>query len=117
MKNKASDALLVSFERAARTPRAGRYVLRLYVTGMTTRGTRAIENVRAICDEHLDGRYELQIVDLYRQPALARDEQIIAVPTLVKQEPPPRRRVIGDMSHPDRVLAGLDLDPRPQAHT
>lgn len=86
-----------------------RYVLRLYVTGMTARATRAIQNVREICDEHLAGRYDLEVIDVYRQPALARDEQIIASPTLVKKLPLPLRRIIGDMTHRDRVLLGLDL--------
>jgi circadian clock protein KaiB len=85
------------------------YVLRLYVTGMTARAGRAIENVRAICDEHLKGRYDLEVIDVYQQPVLARDKQIIAAPTLIKELPLPLRRIIGDMSNRDRVLAGLDL--------
>jgi len=98
-------------KRAARTALTQRYVLRLYVTGMTTRATRAIENVRAICEEHLAGRYDLEIIDLYLQPVLAKNEQIIAAPTLVKKLPLPLRRIIGDMSQRDRVLLGLDLIP------
>lgn len=90
-----------------------RYVLRLYVTGMTSRSARAIENVRAVCQKHLDGRYELQVIDVYQQPALAVSEQIVAVPTLVKELPPPLRRLIGDMSDESRVLIGLDMVPRP----
>jgi len=86
-----------------------RYVLRLYVTGMTARATRAIRNVREICDECLEGGYDLEVVDVYQQPALARDEQIVAVPTLVRELPLPLRRIIGDMSQRDRVLLGLDL--------
>ena len=86
-----------------------RYNLRLYVTGMTTRATRAICNVREICEEHLQGRYDLEVVDLYQQPILARDEQIVAAPTLVKKLPLPLRRIVGDMSQRDRVLLGLDL--------
>jgi circadian clock protein KaiB len=88
---------------------SNRYVLRLYVAGMTARATRAITNVRAICDEHLQGRYDLEVIDVYQQPILARDEQIIAAPTLIKRSPLPLRRIIGDMSHRDRVLIGLDL--------
>jgi circadian clock protein KaiB len=88
-----------------------RYVLRLYVTGMTPRSTRAVENVRAICEQHLHGRYELEIVDIYQQPTLARGEQIIAAPTLIKKLPLPLRRVIGDLSSTDRVLLGLDIRP------
>jgi circadian clock protein KaiB len=112
MKAKPGNGLKATFERAGRTSRTERYVLRLYITGMTSRATRAIENVRAICDEHLNGRYDLQVVDVYQQPALAKDEQIIAAPTLIKRLPLPLRRIIGDMSQRDRVLMGLDL-PRP----
>ena len=90
----------------------GKYVLRLYITGMTARSAHAIENVRAICEEHLHGMYELEVVDLYQQPVLAKGEQIIAAPTLIKRLPLPLRRVIGDMSNTDRVLIGLDLRPR-----
>lgn len=86
-----------------------RYVLRLFVTGLTARSARAIRNVREICDEHLEGRYDLEVVDLYQQPVLAREEQVIAAPTLVKKLPLPTRRIIGDLSERDRVLAGLGL--------
>jgi circadian clock protein KaiB len=96
-------------EGVAGTTGSEPYVLRLYVTGMTPRAGRAIENVRAICDEHLEGRYDLEVIDVYQQPVLARDNQIIAAPTLIKEAPLPLRRIIGDMSNRDRVLAGLDL--------
>jgi len=89
------------------------YVLRLYVTGMTTRSTQAIANIKAICEEHLEGRYDLEVIDIYQHPQLAADEQIIAAPTLVKQLPEPLRRFIGDLSDRERVLLGLDLRPRP----
>lgn len=82
---------------------------------MTARSARAIENVRVICDEHLDGRYDLEVVDIYQQPAFTKSEQIIAVPTLIKSLPLPLRRIIGDMSNRDRVLLGLDL-VRPPDH-
>jgi len=85
------------------------FILRLYVTGMTPRSTRAITAVRAICEEFLRGRYELEIVDVYQQPALVRDEQIFATPTLVKKGPEPERRMIGDMSNRARLLSGLGL--------
>ena len=85
------------------------FVLRLYVTGMTPRSTRAISAVRAVCDEFLAGRYDLKIIDVYQQPALIRDEQIFATPTLVKKGPEPERRMIGDMSNRARLLAGLGL--------
>ncbi len=97
-------------------PTAGRdseaYVLRLYVTGLTPRSSLAIANVRKICDEHLAGRYELEVIDLYQQPKLARGEQIIAAPTLIKMLPLPLRRLIGDMSNTEKVLTGMDLKPR-----
>src|SRR6195256_4359710 len=87
-----------------------RYILRLYVAGMTSRSARAVENVRAFCEKHLEGRYDLQVIDVYQQPALAKSEQLLAAPTLIKKLP--LRRLIGDMSNEDRVLVGLDLIPR-----
>lgn len=86
-----------------------RYVLRLYITGSTPRATRAIVNIRKICEEHLHGRYELEIVDITQHPTLAAGEQIIAAPTLIKKLPLPLRRFIGDMSHTEKILLGLDL--------
>jgi circadian clock protein KaiB len=98
------------FERALSAPVSREhYVLRLYVTGMTPRSTEAIDTIRAICEEHLHGRYDLEVVDIYQRPHLAKDEQIIAVPTLVKKLPAPLRRFIGNLSDVDRVLLGLDL--------
>ena len=86
-----------------------RYVLRLYVTGMTARSARAVENLRVICNERLAGRYDLEVIDIYQQPILTRGEQIIAAPTLIKKLPLPMRRLVGDMSDRERVLLGLDL--------
>jgi circadian clock protein KaiB len=86
-------------------------VLRLYVAGLSSRSAAAIQNVRRICDEHLAGRYDLEVVDLYEHPTLARGEQIIAAPTLIKELPLPLRRLIGDMADSNRVLVGLDLRP------
>lgn len=103
-----SRGIRESLEQAARAP-DGHYVLRLYVTGMTPRSIRAVENVRAICEEHLSGRYDLEVIDIYQQPTLAKGEQIIAAPTLIKQLPLPLRKIIGDMSSTERVLLGLDL--------
>lgn len=88
------------------------YLLRLYVTGATARSVRAIENVRRICDEHLNGRYTLEVVDLYKNLALARADQILAAPALIKRAPAPLRHLVGDMSDEARVLAGLELKPR-----
>ena len=98
-----------ALEAAAERLETERYVLRLYVTGMTPRSMRAIENVRAICEEHLQGRYELEVIDIYQQPVLAKGEQIVAAPTLIKKLPAPLRRIIGDLSNEERVLIGLDL--------
>ncbi len=97
--------------RAASRSATEHYVLRLYVTGMTPRSTRAVENVRLICEEHLQGRYDLEVIDIYQQPILAKGEQILAAPTLIKKLPLPLRRVIGDLSNTERVLLGLDLRP------
>jgi circadian clock protein KaiB len=88
-----------------------KYCLRLYVTGSTPKSIRAITNIKKICEEHLKGRYSLQVVDIYQQPVLARGEQIIAAPTLVKESPLPLRKFIGDMTDSDRILVGLDLPP------
>ena len=84
-------------------------MLRLYVTGVTGKSVRAIQNVRRICEEHLEGQYELEVVDLYKNLPLARGDQIIAAPTLIKTLPLPLRRFIGDMSQTDRILLGLGL--------
>ena len=96
-------------EGGGHPPSGERYILRLYVTGMTSRSSRAVSNLRAICDEYLDGRYDLEIIDIYQQPVLAKGEQIIAAPTLIKKLPLPMRRIIGDMSNREHVLLGLDL--------
>lgn len=95
--------------RGALEPTSPGYVLRLYVTGTTASSTRAIEKVRSVCEEHLQGRYELEIIDLYQLPELAKDHQIVATPTLIKELPAPLRRFIGDLSSVERVLFGVDL--------
>jgi circadian clock protein KaiB len=102
-----------AFEHALSQPNDGqKYILRLYVSGMTARSTAAIKNIQAICEQHLLGRYELEIIDVYQQPALAKGDQIIAVPTLIKKLPLPLRRFIGDISQTEKVLLGLDLRPK-----
>src|SRR5688572_13838264 len=105
------------FERALTQAADSRehYVLRLYVTGSTQRSSKAIQNIRALCEQHLQGRYELEVIDIYQQPVLARGEQIIAAPTLIKKLPAPLRKVVGDLSDMERVLMGLDLRPHGQA--
>jgi circadian clock protein KaiB len=100
------------FEEALAQSKSEKYVLRLYITGMTPRSTRAIESIRNLCEAHLQGRYELEIVDIYQKPALLQGEQIIAAPTLIKKLPLPLRRLVGDLSNEERVLLGLDLRPK-----
>jgi circadian clock protein KaiB len=90
-------------------PSHEKYVLRLYVTGMTPRSLTAISRIKAICEDHLAGRYELEVIDIYEQPTLAKGEQIVAAPTLIKKLPLPLRRLVGDLSNKQRVLLGLDL--------
>jgi len=106
---------LAAFETAAAQDTT-RYVLRLYVTGSTPRAARAIVNTRKICEENLHRRYELEIVDISRHSALARGEQIIAAPTLIKKLPLPLRCFIGDMSQIERILLGLDLRVTKNSH-
>lgn len=108
---RGTKSIQADIEAALQRRAEERYVLRLYVTGMTPRSTRAIENVRTICEELLQGRYDLEVIDIYQQPTLASGEQILAAPTLIKKLPLPLRRVIGDMSSRERVLLGLDLRP------
>ena len=88
-----------------------KYVLRLYVAGSTARSMAAIINLKKICEEKLAGQYILEVIDLYQQPLLAAGHQIIAIPTLIKELPPPLRRIIGDLSDTEKVLVGLDLKP------
>jgi circadian clock protein KaiB len=88
------------------------YILRLYVAGQTPKSTTALVNLNKICEEYLAGRYQLQVVDLLKTPQLARGDQILAIPTLVRQLPSPARKIIGDLSNSERVLIGLDLLPR-----
>lgn len=103
-----------AFERAVAAPSPEEhYLLRLYVTGMTPRSTEAFASIRALCEARLLGRYELEVIDIYQHPQLAIDEQIIAVPTLVKMLPAPLRRLVGDLSNVERVLLGLDLRRKP----
>lgn len=89
--------------------KTGKYILRLYISGASSRSAIAIKNLKKICEENLQGRYDLEVIDLFQQPVLAKDEQIIAAPTLIKELPLPFRRIIGDMSDKDKVLIGLDL--------
>ncbi|MBE0428216.1 MAG: thiol-disulfide isomerase [Nitrospirae bacterium] len=100
------------FEEKIKASPKKKYVLRLYIAGTTPKSTHAIINVKKICEEYLKGRYELEVIDIYQQPILAKGEQIIAAPTLLKKLPLPLRKFIGDMSDTERVLVGLDLRPK-----
>ena len=100
------------FEKAAAKRDTVKYVLRLYITGMTANSTRATANVRKLCKKYLQGCYELEVIDIYQQPKLAKGEQIIATPTLIKKLPLPIRKLIGDMSDTERFLVGIDLKPK-----
>ena len=100
-----------SLEKLLAQSRKGKFVLRLYTAGMTPHSIRAIENLKALCETYLQGRYELAIIDLYQQPEQARSGEVIAAPTVVKSAPPPLRRLIGDLSDTNRVLLALGVDP------
>jgi circadian clock protein KaiB len=88
------------------------HVLTLYVASLTPRSVAAIQSVKEVCEKHLRGRYDLEVIDIYEHPSLAKSEQIVAAPTLIKKLPLPLRRLIGDMADEKRVLVGLDLRPR-----
>lgn len=88
-----------------------KFKLRLYITGKTPKSERAIANLKKICESELEGLYELQIIDVLESPQLAEDEKILATPTLIKDLPPPLKRIIGDLSNSEKVLLGLDLSP------
>jgi circadian clock protein KaiB len=116
-KNSSPSTSFDAWEKASASHKELRYVLRLYITGATPRSTQAIVNIRKICEEHLHGRYELEVVDISQHPTLAQGEQVIAAPTLIKKLPLPLRRFIGDMSQTHRILLGLDLRRRETADT
>ena len=89
--------------------------LRLYIAGQTRKSIAALTNLRRICDEHLAGRYRVEVIDLMENPQQAQRDQIVAVPTLVRRLPEPIRRIIGDLSNSERVLVGLEVEPKPRA--
>jgi circadian clock protein KaiB len=109
MTKKRLQTAVEALEAASRETRDQHYILRLYVAGLTPRSQDAIRTVTTICEEHLVGRYELEVIDLYQHPVLAKGDQIIAVPTLIKKLPLPLRKMIGSMADKDKVLVGLDL--------
>ncbi len=90
------------------------WTLRLYVAGQSPKAVEAFSNLKRICEQHMSGRYDIEIVDLSKEPARAREDQIVALPTLVRRLPPPMRKIIGDLSNEERVLVGLQLEPSRQ---
>lgn len=98
-----------AFEEAVAKTGAGTYVLRLYVAGMGPKSLQAINNIRGICEEYLPGKCQLEVIDIYQNPILAKDGQIVAAPTLIKELPLPLKKIIGSMADTERVLVGLDL--------
>lgn len=90
----------------------GQYHLRLYVAGQTQKSMTALANLKRVCEEHLAGRYDIEVVDLLKNPQLAAGDQILAIPTLVRRLPAPLKRIIGDLSNTEKVLVGLDIRPR-----
>ncbi len=115
MKNNVNNAT-EKFEKLTAEGNKATYILRLYVAGNTARSAEAILNIRNICESRLKGRYQLEVIDIYQQPSLAKGEQIIAVPTLIKSLPHPLKRIIGDLSKSERVIFGLDLRKSEEAN-
>lgn len=115
MKTKKNGSSTKTFEKALTTRSSGKCVLRLYVAGATDRSRQAILRARQLCETELKGNYELEVIDVYQQPILARDGQIVATPTLVKELPRPVRRFIGDLANTTRLFVGLDLHTKTKA--
>jgi len=109
MTKKHTQNAIEALEAASRAAKNQQYTLRLYIAGLTPRSQEAIRNVTAICEEHLAGRCDLEVIDIYQNPVLAKGEQIIAAPTLIKKLPLPLRKVIGNMADTEKILVGLDL--------
>lgn len=112
MEDETAKTSTEAFEQALEELNDRYYCLRLYIAGTTVYSIRALENIKKICEEHLQGRYELEVIDVYQQPGFGKPENILAVPTLIKRLPPPLQRVIGDMSKTEKVLVGLDIVPK-----
>lgn len=112
MESKPNKNSTESFEQALSEIDDRYYCLRLYIAGTTVHSIQAIENIKRICEDYLKGRYELEVIDVYQQPEFGKQENIIAVPTLIKRLPPPLQRIIGDMSKTEKVLVGLDIVPK-----
>ena len=109
MKKESPKDSVEIFEKAIQESRKKKYLLRLYIAGTSAKSTRAINNLKKLCEQHLKDRYELEVIDIFQQPKLAEGEQIIAAPTLVKELPLPLRKFIGDLADTERILVGLDL--------
>lgn len=114
MKPERRGGAHAAFERLLREGRSDRFDLRLYVAGTTPRSTLAIQNITRLCEAELPGRYDLDIIDVYQQPARAGEDQIVAIPTLVKEMPLPKRKLVGDLSHEREVRKALGLPPAPE---
>ncbi len=112
MTKKPSPNRTQAFETTLKRKKPEQYVLRLYIAGLTPASRRALLNLQEICEQYLEGRYDLEVIDIYQQPVLSEGEQIIAVPTLVKKLPVPLRKFIGDLSDRDSILVGLDLQKK-----
>jgi len=112
MKTNRTSRATQAFEKALATSRTGKYVLRLYVAGATDRSRQALLRVRRLCETELNGEYDLEVIDIYQQHIIARDGQILATPTLVREFPRPMRRLIGNLSNTTGLFVGLDLDAK-----
>jgi circadian clock protein KaiB len=112
MKIKDDSSITRALIKKAKKSEKQKYVLRLYVAGITSKSSQAIQNITRICEENLKGQYDLQVIDIYQQPTLAKGEQIIAAPTLIKKLPLPLRRFIGNLADKGKILVGLDLRPK-----
>jgi circadian clock protein KaiB len=100
---------LAEFEKALAEKPGQKFILKLYITGASAMSSRALDNIRRFCEEHLQGRYELEVIDIYQHPELLQKDEVIAAPTLIKKLPPPLRKLIGDMSDEEKILAGLNI--------
>lgn len=109
MKAKRARPAQPKVARTGRKAASSLYILKLFVAGQSPKSVNAIANIKKLCEANLQGRYVLDVIDLYQQPQLAQDEQIIALPTLLRKLPSPLRRIIGDLSNTERVLMGLDI--------
>jgi circadian clock protein KaiB len=112
MDNHSYDGTSAAFEEALSKSASEIYVLRLYITGSTPKSANPIANIKKICEEHLQGHYDLEVIDIYQHPSLAIGEQIVGVPTLIKKLPLPLRKLIGDMSNAEHILWCLDIQPK-----